>query len=71
MTMVSELTVNKFTQIIEEVVERKLLSLLSDSDKGLELQPEFEQRLQRSLTYVANGGKTLSIKELTASLEVE
>ncbi|MFQ6015689.1 MAG: hypothetical protein ACE5NP_09635 [Anaerolineae bacterium] len=68
---VAELTVDEFKQIIEEVVERKLSEMLGDPDEGLELRPEFEQRLRRSLAYVAAGGKTLSLEELTARLEAE
>ena len=70
-TKVSDLTVSKFTQIIEDVVERKLSDLLRDPDEGLELQPEFELRLRRSLAHVEAGGKTLSLEELTARLEEE
>ncbi|MDH4137416.1 MAG: hypothetical protein OEW09_11990 [Anaerolineae bacterium] len=65
-TRVAELTVDEFKQIIEEVVERKLSEMLDDPDKGLELRPEFEQRLRRSLAYVAAGGKTLSLEKLSS-----
>ena len=70
-TRVAELTVDEFKQIIEEVVEKKLSEMLDDPDKGLELHPEFEQRLRRSRAYVAAGGKTLSLEELTARMEAE
>ena len=65
-TRVAELTVDEFKQIIEEVVERELSEMLDNPDEGLELHPEFEQRLCRSLAYVAAGGKTLSLEELSS-----
>lgn len=70
-TKVAELTVDEFKRLLEETVERKLLEMFGDPDKGLELRPEFEQRLRRSLAHVAAGGKTLSLEELTAHLEME
>jgi hypothetical protein len=70
-TKVAELTVDEFKTLIEEVVEKKLVEMMGDPDEGLELRPEFEQRLRRSLAYVAAGGKTLSLEELTARVEAE
>jgi len=70
-TKVAELTVDEFKTLIEEVVEKKLAEMMGDPDEGLELRPEFEQRLRRSLAYVAAGGKTLSLEELTARIEAE
>lgn len=70
-TKVADLTVDEFKRLLEETVEQKLLEMFGDPDKGLELHPEFKQRLRRSLAYVAAGGKTLSLEELTARLEVE
>jgi len=68
-TRVAELTVDEFKRIIEEAIEQKLLEVLGDPDEGLELRPEIEERLRRSLSYVAAGGKTLSLEEITAYAE--
>lgn len=68
-TIVAELTVDEFKHIIEEAVERKLSEMLGNPDAWLELRPGFEQRLRRSLAYVAAGGKTLSLEEITAYAE--
>ncbi len=68
-TKVAELTVDELKHIIQETIEQKLSEMLGDPDKGLELRPEFEQRLRRSLAYVAAGGKTLSLEEITAYAE--
>ena len=68
-TKVTGLTVDELKHIIQEAMEQKLSEMLSDLDEGLELRPEFEQRLRRSLAYVAAGGKTLSLEEITARVE--
>ncbi len=68
-TKVVELTVDEFKQIIEEAMEQKLSEMLGDPDEGLELRPEIEERLRRSLAHVAAGGKTLSLEEMTAYAE--
>ncbi len=52
-------------------MESKLSEMLGDPDEGLELRPEFEQRLRRSLAYVAAGGKALSLEEITAHVEMD
>ena len=68
-TKVAELTVDELKHIIQETMEQKLSEMLGDPDEGLELRPEFEQQLRRSLAYVAAGGKTLSLEEITAYAE--
>jgi hypothetical protein len=68
-TTVAELTVDELRYIIQEVMEQKLSEMLGDPDEGLELRPEIEQRLRRSLAYVAAGDKTLSLEEMTAYAE--
>ena len=70
-TKVAELTVDEFKRIIEEAIEQKLSEMLGDPDEGLELRPEIEQRLRRSLAYMAAGGKTLSLEEIAACVEAE
>ena len=68
-TKVTELTVDELKHIIQEAMEQKLAEMLGDPDEGLELRPEFEQQLRRSLAYLAAGGKTLSLEEITAYAE--
>ena len=70
-TKVVELTVDEFRRIIEETIEQKLSEMLGDPDEGLELRPEFEQRLRRSLAYAAVGGETLSLEGITAHVEMD
>jgi hypothetical protein len=70
-TTVAELTVDELKYIIQEAMEQKLSEMFGDPDEGLELRPEIEQRLRRSLAYVAAGGKTFSLEEITARVEAE
>ena len=46
---VSELTVDELKTLIKEAVQEELREMLVDPDKGLDLRPEFEEKLQRSL----------------------
>jgi hypothetical protein len=41
----------------------------SYSAAGLELRPEFEERLRQAVAYVASGGSLLSMEGLTSQLE--
>jgi len=70
-TMVAELTVDELKYIIQEAMEQKLSEMFGDPDEGLELRPEIEQRLRSSLAQVAAGGKTLSLEEITARVEMD
>ena len=66
---VAEMTIPEFKALIRETVVEVLQELLGDPDAGLPLRPEFEERLRRSMEYVASGGKLLSFKELVEALE--
>jgi len=57
---VAEMTIPQFKALIRETVEEVLQEFLGDPDAGLQLKPEFEERLRRSKEYVASGGKLLS-----------
>lgn len=49
MRKVSDLTVEEFEQLLEEVVERKLEEFLGDPDEGLELTEWIKKQLQESM----------------------
>ena len=46
---VADLTVEELRALIKEAVQEELRWVLGDPDKGLELRPEFEARVQASL----------------------
>jgi len=68
---VATMTVTDLKALIRDTVEEVLLEILSDPDAGLELDPEFEQRLHESVAYAQAGGKMLTLRELAAHLELQ
>jgi hypothetical protein len=66
---VGQMTASQLKKLIRSVVEETLQEMLGDPDAGLELSPEFEQRLRQAVTYVSSGGHLLSMNELTDELE--
>ena len=48
MRKVSDLTVEEFEQLLEEVVERKLEEFLRDSDEGLELTEWIKKQFRKA-----------------------
>ena len=49
MRKVSDLTVDEFEQLLEEVIERKLEEFLGVPDEGLELTEWIKKQLQESM----------------------
>ena len=66
---VAEMTAMQLKKLIQSAVKETLQEVLGDPDAGLELRPEFEERLRQATAYVAEGGRLLSIEELTSQLE--
>ena len=66
---VAEMTAGQLKTLIQSAVKEALREVLGDPDAGLELRPEFEERLREAVTYVASGGRLLSMNELTEQLE--
>ena len=66
---VGQMTASQLKKLIRSVVEEALQEILGDPDAGLELRPEFEERLRQAVTYVSSGGHLLSMEELTDELE--
>jgi hypothetical protein len=63
MRKVSDLTVEEFEQLLEEVVERKLEEFLGDPDEGLELTEWIKKQLQESMAAWEAGERGVSIDE--------
>ena len=66
---VAEMTAMQLKKLIQSAVKETLQEVLGDPDAGLELRPEFEERLRQATAYAAEGGRLLSIEELTSQLE--
>jgi hypothetical protein len=54
-TLVAEMTKEELVQVIETVIEQKLMDLFDDLDAGLELKPSVRERLLRQREMVAQG----------------
>jgi hypothetical protein len=67
-TAVADMTATELEALIRRVLKEALQEVLEDTDVGLELRPEFEDRLRRATTYVASGGHLLSTKDLAEEL---
>lgn len=67
---IAELTVSEFKNLVREAVTESFADLIGDPDEGLILHDEFAEELKRSLAAVSAGGKTSSMSEVTARLEL-
>jgi hypothetical protein len=54
-TLVADMTKEELVQVIETVIEQKLMDLFDDLDAGLELKPSVRERLLRQKEAVAQG----------------
>ncbi len=68
MATVAEMTKEELRDLIESVVEEKLLELLGDPDEGWVLREEVRKRLRRQKRAVAEGERGESIEDLSAVL---
>ena len=68
---VGELTLEELRQIVEQVVEEKLLELLGDPDEGLVLREGVQARLWRTLEAERSGARGLSAREVAERLGLE
>lgn len=58
----------EFRELIETVVEQKLIELLGDPDEGLELRKSVRTRLERQTQATATGERGRSINEVKSSM---
>ncbi|MGH7902160.1 MAG: hypothetical protein ACRENZ_10525 [Thermodesulfobacteriota bacterium] len=54
--------------MIDNVIERKLIELFGDPDRGLEVKPSVNARLRRSLNTVKRGERGISAKQVAKEL---
>lgn len=66
---VAEMTALQLKMLIRSTLKETLQEVLGDPDAGLELRPEFEDRLRHAVAYATSDGHLLSMKELTDELE--
>jgi hypothetical protein len=68
MKTISRMRVSQLEALIDSVVERKLIELLGDPDKGLELRPSVKTKLRRSLAATKRGVRGIVAKQVAKEL---
>lgn len=65
------MTRDELQQMLETIVEQKLIDLLGNPDMGLELRDEVRERLIRQLENVAAGGRGISLQDFKRDLRAK
>jgi hypothetical protein len=65
------MTQDDFREMVEAVVERKLIELFGDPDANFELVPTLRERLMRQQVAVTGGERGTSLDDVVASLGLE
>jgi hypothetical protein len=68
MKTANQLTIPQFEALIERVVERKLLELFGDPDRGLVLRTSVKTKLRRSYSAVQHGERGISAAQVAKEL---
>ncbi|MCL6642377.1 MAG: hypothetical protein K6T71_03520 [Candidatus Bipolaricaulota bacterium] len=63
-TKVSEMTTTELKEMIEMIIEQKLIELLGDPDEGLSLRKSVRERLLRQKRAVAEGERGVPLEEV-------
>ena len=71
MATVAEMTKEELRDLIESVVEEKLLELLGDPDEGWVLREEVRKRLLRQKRAVAEGERGESLEDVLEHLGIQ
>ncbi|SEH06178.1 hypothetical protein [Candidatus Venteria ishoeyi] len=64
----TDMTKQEFEEFFSDLLERKLLELLVDPDKGLLLQERLQERLLRQQKTTAQGQRGRSFEDVAAQL---
>jgi hypothetical protein len=70
-TTVSEMTKGELKEMIETIIEEKLLELLGDPDEGLPIRKLVHDRLLRQKQAVAVGERGESFEDVVRRLDLE
>lgn len=63
-TTVAEMTEKDLKELIENIIEQKLLEILGDPDQGLPIRKSIQQRLLRQKRAVADGERGESFDDV-------
>ncbi|MGA9531518.1 MAG: hypothetical protein WBR18_02275 [Anaerolineales bacterium] len=68
---VGDMTREELRQMLDAIVEQRLMDLLGDPDEGLELRAELRRRLLEQQEEVAAGERGRSLEDIKQELEIE
>ena len=68
---VAQMTKDEFREMLDAVVEQKLLELLGDPDEGLEMRKAVRDRLLRQRKAVASGERGEPFEDVARRLALE
>ncbi len=68
---VAQMTKDEFREMLDAVVEQKLLELLGDPDEGLEMRKAVRDRLLRQRKAVASGERGEPFEDVARRLGLE
>ena len=71
MTTVAQMTKDELREMIESIIEQKLLELVGDPDEGLPIRETIRDRLLRQKESVASGERGEPFGELIQRLGLE
>ena len=68
---IAQMTKEEFREMLDALIEQKLMEVLGDPDEGLEIRESVRERLIRQRGEVATGERGQSLKVVARELEVE
>ena len=69
-TLVGELTKDELSDMIEEIVERKISELFIDEDTGLKLKGSVVNRLKKQLHSTKKGNHGIKLETIESELGI-
>ncbi len=70
-TTIAQMTKDELREMIETIIEQKLLELLGDPDEGLHVRKTIRDRLLRQKKAVANGERGEPLENVIQQLGLE
>lgn len=68
---VGDMSKEELRQMLEAVLDQKLMDFLGDPDEGLELREEIRERLTKQMEAVAAGERGRSLEEVKRDFRIE
>ena len=68
---IAQMTKEEFREMLDDLIEQKLMEILGDPDEGLKIRESVRERLIRQRDEVAAGERGQSLEVVARELEVE